>query len=375
MSSSHVYFRHFSNGGATGARRLVASALVAVTVPLFSAIAPAQLPAIPNLPEQVQLQYGGGAGCPSQAAFVNEVGARIRRPIEWVASQPTTLIVVTLQQTDDHATGRLEVTRHAAEPTRREFIAGSCGEVGSALALVTALTLDPNARTEPLSPLGRDAPSEPLPTPVTVTPPPAPPRAPTPPAPNPFNRTAPPPLENPRVPAVGAWLGPVAGVSLGYAPQPLITMGLSLGARRRGPGLSPSLQLTPLWGKTGTTGPTARGASFSWAMARLEACPTELELAAPLALAVCAAGEVGQLSARGTAVDILPVTASRSWLAAGVTAALHFRRGSWFARLGAQALFPAIRDEFVFHEPDQSIHRASALVFGATLGVGVELGP
>src|SRR5438552_1824040 len=62
-----------------------------------------------GLPEQVELRYIAGPGCPSQAAFVGEVAARIRRPIEWVRESPATLIGVTLGQTDGRATGQLEV--------------------------------------------------------------------------------------------------------------------------------------------------------------------------------------------------------------------------------------------------------------------------
>jgi hypothetical protein len=326
--------------------------------------------------EQVELQFAASTGCPSQGAFVNELGARIRRPIEWVSSNPTTLIVVTLQQADEHATGTLEVTRPSTPPTHREFIASSCAEVGSALALVTALTLDPNARTEPL-PLPAATTSEPAPPPTTVAPASLAPSAASATASSlPASERPPQPAPAP-APSTGnfAWLGPIAGVSGGYAPEPLVTLGLSLGAQTRtSNGLSPSLQLTPLWGKTGSTGPGASGGSFAWAMARLEACPTLFQVARSLALVPCAAGEVGRLSARGSASNIVPVTAERWWVAAGITAALHLHQGSWFARLGAYALFPAIRDKFVFHDPDQDIHRPSALVSGASLGLGFEFG-
>jgi hypothetical protein len=109
-------------------------------------------------------------------------------------------------------------------------------------------------------------------------------------------------------------------------------------------------------------------------MARLEACPTLFQVARSLALVPCAAGEVGRLSARGSASNIVPISAERWWVAAGITAALHLRQGPWFARLGAYALFPAIRDKFVFQDPDQDIHRPSALVSGASLGLGFEFG-
>ncbi len=349
----------------------VASALLALAA--FTAPAAAQ-PAgpPPNLvPEQVELHYLGGQGCPSQAAFVDEVAARIRRPIEWVRTQPAFLITVTLEQTDAHATGRLEVVHSGTEPTRREFTAGVCAEVGSALALVTALTLDPNARTDALPPPSAPvAPAAPPPPPPVAAP--LPPPAP---APRPTEAPPPPAPKAAEKPSYLAWLGPVAGVASGYAPEPLVTFGLSLGARvaSRGP-LSPSLQLTPLYGKTGATGPAAADGSFAWALARLEACPSQLSLAASLSFVPCAAGEVGRLSARGSGAQIEPLSADQWWVAAGVTLSLHLTLGHWFARLGAQGLFPATRDEFVFYNPNKTINKASALTYGANLGLGFELG-
>jgi hypothetical protein len=350
---------------------LVLLALCAAAAP--AAAQPAEAPSN-SAPEQVELRYVGEQGCPSQARFVDEVGARIRRPIEWVQAKPATLIIVTLGRTDEHATGRLEVVRHGSEPTRREFVASTCAEVGSALALVTALTLDPNARTEPLAPPSATAPPpaalppEPAPAPPVVAPPPE----------APAQRAEIPPPAAPRAVAQSsyqAWLGPVVGVATGYAPEPLVTFGLSLGARAVSKsGFSPSLQLTPLWGKTGSTGPSAAGGTFAWAMARLEACPTQLPLATSLALVPCAAGEVGRLSAQGSAPQIEPVSADRWWFAAGATLSLHLSLGRWFARLGAQGLFPATRDDFVFRDPDTIVHTPSALVYGANLGVGFELG-
>ncbi|HXK18802.1 MAG TPA: hypothetical protein VNG33_13420 [Polyangiaceae bacterium] len=328
----------------------------------------------PNaVPEQVQLQYVSGQGCPSRSAFVDEVAARIRRPIEWVETKPAFLISVTLEQTDARATGRLEVVHSGSEPTRREFTASQCSEVSSALALVTALTLDPNARTEPLPPPSAPAAEAPPPAPAPA----APPVAPSPPAPPPARRaeiSPPAPTSAREKSGYVAWLGPASGVAGGYASAPLVTFGLSLGARVASMGpLAPSLQLTPLYGKTGATGPSAAGGTFAWAMARLEACPSQFPLAASLALVPCAAGEVGRLSARGSGAQIEPVSQDRWWVAGGVTLSLHLALGRWFARLGGQALLPATRDEFVFFNPDRSVHQAT-FVYGATLSVGFELG-
>jgi hypothetical protein len=308
---------------------------------------------------------------------MNEVVSRVGRPIEWVTSNPDAEIVVTLGQAGGHATGTLEVVKRSAEPTRREFVASSCSEIAAALALVTALTLDPNARTEPLAVSASEpAVASTAPSKLQAPPPAArviPPSAPA----MPLGSAPARPAASRRKPAARyvAWLGPAIGVGFDYAPEPLVTWGVSLGARAaRRAGFSPSFQLTPMWGKTGSTGPGVAEATFAWAMARLEACPTELRLVPVVSLEACGAAEVGRATARGAAAAVEPVAADRWWAAAGANLALHLSFGHFFSRLEVQALFPVTRDQFVFHEPERRVHQAGVLVYGTSLGLGFELG-
>ena len=175
--------------------------------------------------------------------------------------------------------------------------------------------------------------------------------------------------------APSAWFGPAGGVLGGYAPEPLVSVGLSLGVRSLRRGWSPGVQLTPWWGKTGTTGPAADLVSISWATGRLEACPVFLVLAPRLSFEPCVAAEVGRLSARG-ADDVVenPVTAERWWVAFGATLSLQWTGKVWFARAGGLLLFPATRDELVFRAPDQSVHQPKAALAGGTLALGFRFG-
>jgi hypothetical protein len=171
-----------------------------------------------------------------------------------------------------------------------------------------------------------------------------------------------------------AWIGPVAGVVAGQAPQALGLFGLALGGRAvTGTALSPSLQLTPLWGKTGVTGPLASGGEFAWAVGRLEGCPVSLVLSASARLDPCLALEVGRLTARGADVDV-PVSAERWWVAPGTTLSLHLGFRGWFVRAGGMALFPATRDEFVFRQPNRTVHQADPGIFGVNVSFGIQLG-
>jgi hypothetical protein len=344
---------------------------VLVTLPTGVLAQPVEAPK-PEALALVALHYTSELGCPSEAEFVDEVTARVRRPVKWTRSETATQIVVVVRA-GERATGTLQVTQAAAEPTRREFSSSSCAEVGSALALVTALTLDPNARTEQLPAHGAASFAPTAGLVVPEAPPPASAAKATP-APAPRQTPAPPQLAPTPNKGFVAWLGPAASVGLGYAAEPLVAVGLSLGARSPKNGWSPGFQLTPLWAGTGETGPAAAGGAFSWAVGRLEGCPLRLALAEPLSFEPCVAAEIGRVSARGTAAEITSVSVERWWFAAGPTFSLHFSRGSWFVRAGALLLIPATRDEFVFRAPDRSIQQASPVLVVGSLALGFQFG-
>ena len=54
--------------------------------------------------------------------------------------------------------------------------------------------------------------------------------------------------------------------------------------------------------------------------------------------------------------------------------ALHASRGRWFARLETHGVFPATRDQVVFEQPHRRIHQPAWFAYGATLGLGIQLG-
>jgi hypothetical protein len=162
----------------------------------------------------------------------------------------------------------------------------------------------------------------------------------------------------------------------GYAPEALVLFGLSLGAHATFTSLfSSSLRLTPLWGKTGVTGPSAASGSFGWAIARLEACPTNVSLSDWLSFEPCLSGELGRLAAAGLGTAQLePLPVERWWGAGGAALALHATRGHWFARLDLHGLFPATRDRFVFGNPERQVHQPDSFVYGLGLGIGAQFG-
>jgi hypothetical protein len=59
---------------------------------------------------------------------------------------------------------------------------------------------------------------------------------------------------------------------------------------------------------------------------------------------------------------------------AGLRLALKHDFGALFVRAAASALFPLLRDEFVFNPDEHPVHQPSVVAFGGALSVGFEFG-
>jgi len=112
------------------------------------------------------VDYRASEGCPDRGAFIHEVQrrSRIATPVG-KAEQPKVVFVVELVRDagKKRVTGKLVVTEGLAT-TNRVLTGKTCPEVASALALIAALTVDPNAEMTPLV--------EPLPLPPDPSGPP-----------------------------------------------------------------------------------------------------------------------------------------------------------------------------------------------------------
>jgi hypothetical protein len=307
--------------------------------------------------EPVWLTYAGGSECPSESAFTSEVKARLRRAVTFVDRLPARRISVEAQAEGERARGELSIVETSGETTTRSMAAETCAEVASGLALVVALALDPNARTEPLRP----ADSEPA---LALDPEPA------------ATGVPPPAVASANSPL--RWFGALAGgVGAGYAPVAVVTAGAMLGVRYETGGvLSPSLHMTPSWGETGATGPKLPEATFSWALVRLDACPVRFEPVAALSVGACASSELGRVVAAGNQSEISkPLEKSRLWADLGPSLRSRLAYGDWFLELGGGAFFTLRRDRFLFEYPERGVvvHEVPDLVYGANLALGVEL--
>ncbi len=287
----------------------------------------------------VRLTYAAPASCPDAATF--EAAVRQRAPRATITATAPRVFAIAITTGDAGFTGTLSTGDAGAT---RALAASRCDDLIAALALVTALAIDPSVA------LG--APDPPAPAP----PPPAPP-PPVPPPP------VPPPAPRPRW---SGWGAATLAIAHGVAPDPLPTAGLEARLARVGLG---HVALGAAAGRQTVT--TAAGrATFTWVIARASGCWTAIDRA--IALDACGHAEVGALGARG--LDIVRAReVTRTWLAVGAHAALRWSPGAWlFVEAQAGASLPIVRDRFVF-TPNQLIHQADAVVPWTAIGVGLRL--
>lgn len=300
--------------------------------------------------ETVRVQYEAAPGCPSEEAFWAALSARTPKVRRGDGEAPVRTFSIRLEPSAGESTGHLVVRALDGSTTERELVGDTCDEVVAALALVAALTVDPNATTRPVA-----VPAAPVEGVTSAAPAPA------------VRVLAPPPAPPPR------WSLAVSVdgmVGIGAAPGPLFGASPALAASgpRRG-WLEPTVRLAFAAAASGTVDVAGGGARFTSTFAALDGCPRRLEFGR-FALEPCLRGEVGLLRGTGAGV-VAPRTDTHSWLAAGalVRAEWRFLRRA-FVEFAGGVRIPLVRTTFFF-EPDVTIYRTAPVggVFSAGLGL------
>jgi hypothetical protein len=238
--------------------------------------------------------------------------------------------------------GELVIGRAAdGSAARRELSAADCRQVVSALALMTALVIDPDAATSP-------------------EPPPPPPPAPSRPAPPPRPPSQPVLRERSSHFAVHAGLG--LELTSSITPE-LAPAGLGFAELTRvEPRLGYAARLSFLYARHSVEAAAGAG-SLALARGRLDACLRHPIVAPAWWIAGCGAFEGGVLAASGH--DVTPVASeTRPWFAAGPSTRLevlptpHVR-----LELGGNVLFPFVRDRFFLYE-NATLRETPPVTFG-----------
>src|SRR3954452_323773 len=99
--------------------------------------------------ELIHLEYTAIDACPGRSAFVEEVQARTARARFVDSSSGVRIFVVAVEPEGEGAKGRLTSRRGDVVGAPRQVTGKTCADVVSALALIAALAIDPQASTSP----------------------------------------------------------------------------------------------------------------------------------------------------------------------------------------------------------------------------------
>ena len=270
--------------------------------------------------EIVELRYVAPPGCP--ARDVVEAAIRVRTPNVRIAAEARRVFAITIAAVADGFRGTLVVDQVAD----KELAALRCEDLATALALVTALAIDPTVSVLPVAPAGR-----------------------------------------PVLPVARTWSfeADVGGmVETGISPDALFAMVVEARARVRH---TYRFELSAIAGRDSIARDGAQ-ARFTWLAARLGAC--RLWRGWGITAGACGDVEAGAVRAGGEMI-VNQRDLTRLWLAAGVHGSTEVPLGSrMFAHVQLGLSLPFLRDRYLF-APNMELHETPSVTGWLTLGVGV----
>jgi hypothetical protein len=323
--------------------------------------------------EPIDLVYRAYEGCPSERQFVEMVVGRAAKTLVLSERARGRKFYVTVTSQRRETVGKLEIVS-AGATAAREVGGANCSEVVSALALFTALAIDPSARIDP-----KPEPPPPEPPPPETKPPPkpAPTTAPEPaPPPSPVEPEVRPDARDTRrrLPEV---IAGARGIAQGGFESGSATPGVS-----RGGGLFAQLT-TAGFGAYRVSGAyfantETSKASFQFFEGRLDGCPFTARLTPTLVVEPCLGLEVGQVRATAKAGPTLASTTEHRWWVSGdLLGRARFAPIPWiFAELEVGASAPFTRYTFLLGKPNavqDRVHTVPAVgwVLGLALGARI----
>jgi hypothetical protein len=319
---------------------------------------------------KVRLEVRAPADCTSRTDLAARIAARSAN-IEVVDEAPISAHVDVAAPRGGSVTADLVLTSPGVEEPVRQVVARSCAEVADAVALIIAVTLDPNLRRrvtpgpaavpERAAPPVVRAPKAPAESPVEARP--EVPAASNPPPP----AFAPPPA-SPSVPLRRELAISAAGQAM-FGPAPSAMPGIAVyvmaGLDRDG-AWAPAIVIgaTHVW--RADLAESGGAASFTLDAGSVDVCPLRLRWGR-LTARPCASALLGRLTASGSNVA-QPASAARPFGVAGATIGAGFGAPvEVTARLGIGVTL--LRDAYEF--ATNVFYRAAPITISASIGVGV----
>lgn len=312
--------------------------------------------------EAVGLQYRAPASCPNEVEFVRLVRGKTDKFHPGPSLPGHRLFRVSVDG-EGPSRGELLITGGQVPEARRTVEGDTCAEIVSALALATALAVDPHSFDLPVA----------TSAPLTALPPPSEPMAPliVPPAPTTLAVLPPAaaPVQRPVTPEPGwTWgLGVQGAAAFGVAPNPLLGGGLGVQLRDRPTHPRVVYKVDVEYQSSKPEDFLSARIGFDRALARLGACPLTHPIGGADAM-VCAHVALGLLAARSQ--DVPRSTRDTGfWGSAGASLVLQFDLGREFSLDLTGGFDAAFRRDRYYLRPDEEAHRVPAVAGLAGLGI------
>ncbi len=329
--------------------------------------------------EAIRLDYHAPGECPSRDVFSAQVFGRTPHARVAQDNERARAFAVRLTVTPERADGEVTIRDLDDSVSTRKVRGRTCDEVVLALALVTALAIDPTASMAPI-PLAPAAASPPgdaaatvdafVPTDTGALPPEVDAALALPP-PNVEHETQPVAARLVQRPFAALSIALRTSLFPDVATQGAVALGFELD---RGDILSPEVRGLFVAALTDDATTSLGRARYAYFGGRVDGCPIRLRPAASLDLRPCVALETGQFSARG--LDIPDSQrSSRLWLELSALARVRYRPGigGLFVELDAALELPLIRDRYIVDPPGTVIFRPPPFGGSGTLGLGWDL--
>lgn len=301
------------------------AALVALAIVLVSSSAFAD--GTEAASEQVKLIYRVPPGCPDKSAFLEVVTARTQRARFVDDDDAARRFTLEIWRQKAGYRGSLAIEEPGAEGTRRaprrELAGARCEDLVRALALFTALAIDPAAESPSTVASPQSAPEEPTRPPPL--PPPAPRPPPAPPAPTtPKTASAPERIGTKRGRTWTAGGGSGVFIAGGIARSMMASAHPVIEIASSGPLFSPSVRAGLVWATSSAQPAGPAELVLGLRAIVLSGCPLRVPIGSAVGLRLCAAVEGGALALRPSGIERVrsPVN---PWLAIDPLARLEVR--------------------------------------------------
>ena len=314
----------------------------------------------------LRLRYDAPQTCPNAAAFLAQVRARttLVRPAR--ANETAPELRVFVENVPGGNTGTLEFVGPHATSSVRKVSAADCEQVVSALALMTALAIDPHASIEPTHAVPpvqsvktdgrREAPAQ-----IEGR------RE----APASDKRTAQPvPRQSSSRTPWAFELGSLVEVLGGVTPDPDLLVRPFVQVIVEGRSTwSYAFRISGGRAHAEVTNREGSGDFGLWA-GRVEPCPLRFSAPHRLAMSACLPVDVGRLEAEGRGVTPQK-RVTRLWLSIGSLARVEWQvLDVLVLEIAGELFVPIVRDRF-FVGSNATLHRAPAVAGAASVGLGV----